>query len=55
MDYKNTKYDSLNNKNFIVEARYKDTIPQYAIPLEENIIKVIIHFLLSSKIYLQEI
>ncbi|MDV3560560.1 hypothetical protein CMU25_08500 [Elizabethkingia anophelis] len=39
MDYKNTKYDSLNNKSFIVEARHKDTIPQYAIPLEENIIK----------------
>jgi len=43
-DYKNTKYDSLNNKNFSLKANYKDTIPLYTILLDKNIIKAYYSF-----------
>ncbi len=38
-DDKDPQDDSLNNKNFIVEARYTDTIPLYTIPVGKNTIK----------------
>ncbi|WP_407534866.1 hypothetical protein [Elizabethkingia miricola] len=38
-DDKALQYDSLNNKNFIVEARYTDTIPLYTISYQKNIVK----------------